>query len=313
MRPVGRGEAAGLPEIQVTPAQGKLLQLLARDRGAHGPGDRHARRLQHDLAGAGPGRRTGAWSRWRTIPARRGGAREHRRAPGLAASWTCASARRSRRCPSSTPRARPFDLVFIDADKANTPEYFEWALGPPRPGSLIVVDNVVRGGAVADRVRPRPGVAGPRRLHEMIAAEPRVERDGDPDRRRQGLRRLQPWPRVRSGGLTDARGSTPPVGPPPFSSADQPLYTLPERPAPERGRRALSDVTASDPWGMARSALLGKAARRLHPARRGDQFPRGDHPLPSYASTQAPAIFLGRPKGRLNTPAARFMGRAGIL
>ena len=47
-------EAAGLPAINVAPNQGKLLMLLARDRGAAHPGDRHARRLQHDLARAGP-------------------------------------------------------------------------------------------------------------------------------------------------------------------------------------------------------------------------------------------------------------------
>jgi predicted O-methyltransferase YrrM len=70
--------------------------------------------------------------------------------------------------------AGPFDLAFIDADKANNPGYFSWALRLSRPGGLIVVDNVVRGGRVADPYSPDADVQGVRRLHELIAAEPRV-------------------------------------------------------------------------------------------------------------------------------------------
>ncbi|MFF6995498.1 O-methyltransferase [Streptomyces sp. NPDC008313] len=69
---------------------------------------------------------------------------------------------------------KPFDLVFIDANKADTPEYFTWALDLSRPGGVIVVDNVVLGGAVADAGNPDGGVRGMRRFHEMVAAEPRV-------------------------------------------------------------------------------------------------------------------------------------------
>ncbi|MFF0738942.1 O-methyltransferase [Streptomyces sp. NPDC004111] len=69
---------------------------------------------------------------------------------------------------------QPFDLVFIDANKPDTPEYFDWALALSRPGSVIVVDNVVLGGAVADADNPDGGVRGMRRFHEKVAAEPRV-------------------------------------------------------------------------------------------------------------------------------------------
>ena len=68
----------------------------------------------------------------------------------------------------------PFDLIFIDADKVNTPDYFAWALEHSRPGSLIIADNVVRGGALADADSDDPTVQAQRRFHEMLAAEPRV-------------------------------------------------------------------------------------------------------------------------------------------
>jgi predicted O-methyltransferase YrrM len=71
--------------------------------------------------------------------------------------------------------AGPFDLVFIDADKPNNPPYFEWAMKLTRPGSMIIVDNVVRRGAVADPSSTDVSVLGVRRLNELIAADPRVE------------------------------------------------------------------------------------------------------------------------------------------
>jgi predicted O-methyltransferase YrrM len=68
----------------------------------------------------------------------------------------------------------PFDLVFIDADKRSTPGYFEWALKLTRPGSLIVVDNVVRGGKVVDQDLEDPDVNGIQTFLEMAGQEPRV-------------------------------------------------------------------------------------------------------------------------------------------
>ena len=67
-----------------------------------------------------------------------------------------------------------FDLVFIDADKVNNAAYFEWALKLTRRGSLIIVDNVVRNGAVADADSTDPSVQGTRALMAKMAAEPRV-------------------------------------------------------------------------------------------------------------------------------------------
>ena len=68
----------------------------------------------------------------------------------------------------------PFDFTFIDADKPSTAEYFAWAVNLSRRGSVIVVDNVVRSGAVADPANPDANVQGVRRFYEALAAEPRV-------------------------------------------------------------------------------------------------------------------------------------------
>ena len=91
----------------------------------------------------------------------------------------------------------PFDLVFIDADKRNTPEYFSAAVDMSHPGSLIVVDNVVRQGRLIDTDSDDPDTEGMRRLIEQMGADRRPQRDGDPDRRRQGLGRIRLRPRAR--------------------------------------------------------------------------------------------------------------------
>jgi predicted O-methyltransferase YrrM len=68
----------------------------------------------------------------------------------------------------------PFDFVFIDADKTNNAAYLEWALRLSRPGTVIVVDNVVREGAVVEAASRDPDVIGVRRMFELMAREPRL-------------------------------------------------------------------------------------------------------------------------------------------
>jgi predicted O-methyltransferase YrrM len=68
----------------------------------------------------------------------------------------------------------PFDLIFVDADIPNSPHYLGWALRLSRPGSLIVVDNVVRSGAIIDAANPGPGIQGNRRMLELLSKEPRL-------------------------------------------------------------------------------------------------------------------------------------------
>ena len=74
----------------------------------------------------------------------------------------------------SAERRGPFDFIFIDADKENIPAYFDWALKLSRPGTLIVVDNVVRDGAVIDPDSNDPRVQGVRRFIEQLSTDSRA-------------------------------------------------------------------------------------------------------------------------------------------
>jgi predicted O-methyltransferase YrrM len=172
--------AAGLPPIAVPPNQGKLLQLLARVQGA-----------QTILELGTLGGYSTIWLA-RALPS--GG-----RLVTLEADPQYAEVARAnigqagladvvelRVGPAGDSLAQlvaedrgPFDLIFIDADKKGNPEYFEWALKLSRRGSLIITDNVVRGGAILDPAGDDPslgnvGIQGIRRFYEMLAREPRV-------------------------------------------------------------------------------------------------------------------------------------------
>jgi predicted O-methyltransferase YrrM len=167
--------AAGLPAIAVSPPQGKMLMLLARmvrarsilEIGTLGgystiwlaralPADGRLITLEFnpkhvDVARANIGRAGFA----KVVEVRVG--------PALDALALLASA--------GTP---PFDMVFIDADKSNNPKYFGWAVKLSRPGTLIVVDNVIRDGKVLDEASPDPDIRGTRELYQAMAAEPRA-------------------------------------------------------------------------------------------------------------------------------------------
>lgn len=166
---------AGLPAIQVSQNQGKLLQLLARAQGA---------RNILELGTLG-----GYSTIWlaRALPA--GGrlvtleyeprhaevATRNIAAAGFAAVVEVRVGRAQDTLPRLCAEGRgPFDFIFIDADKSGYPEYFGWALKLSRPGTLIVADNVVRGGAVVEGGSADPSVIGVRRMNELVAREPRV-------------------------------------------------------------------------------------------------------------------------------------------
>jgi predicted O-methyltransferase YrrM len=167
--------AAGLPDIQVSPLQGRLLWLVARARGARTileigtlggystiwlaralpPDGRlvtlelnptHAMVARANLAAAGADQRV-----------------ELRLGPAADSLRELVAANDG-----------PFDFIFIDADKPGYPDYFTWALRLSRPGTVIVADNVVREGAIVDGDSDDPDVQGVRRLLAMMAAEPRV-------------------------------------------------------------------------------------------------------------------------------------------
>jgi predicted O-methyltransferase YrrM len=167
--------AAGLAAINVTAPQGRLLQILAQTLGAK------AILEVGTLGGYSTiwlARALPAGGRLITLeldPAAAKVARANFARAGLDAVIELRLGRAidSLRALIAERRA-PFDLVFIDADKASNADYFRAALDLTRAGSLIVVDNVVRGGAVVDAGSRDPNVEGTRRLYDAMGAEPRV-------------------------------------------------------------------------------------------------------------------------------------------
>lgn len=171
-------EDAKLPSIQVAPNQGKLLAILAQSIGARAilevgtlggystiwlaralPADgklitleidpKHASVAQEDITRAGLGG---------IVEVRLGSALET--------------------LPKAAAEGHIFDFVFIDADKASTTEYFQWALEMSHPGSLIVVDNIVRKGGVTDPESTDASVKGIQRFIETFKDDPRVTMTG---------------------------------------------------------------------------------------------------------------------------------------
>jgi len=169
------GDAAGMPAIAVAPNQGKLLQLMARMVGA--------RRILEI------GTLAGYSTIWLARALEEGGRLvtlelDPRHAEVARANFVRAGLDRAidlRVGPAldtlaslAGEGAGPFDFTFIDADKANIPEYFSRALRLSRVGSVIVVDNVVRDGKLIEATNTDPNVVGVRTLHELLAGEPRV-------------------------------------------------------------------------------------------------------------------------------------------
>lgn len=167
--------AAGLPPINVSPTQGKLLHILARVQGARSileigtlggystiwlaralPRDgclitleadsKHAAIAQKNITNAGLNEK---------VQLRLGNALDT--LPQLASEGR-----------------GPFDLIFIDADKPNIPAYFDWSIKLSRVGSLIIVDNVIREGAVINEASQDASIQGVRRFNELLAGDSRV-------------------------------------------------------------------------------------------------------------------------------------------
>jgi predicted O-methyltransferase YrrM len=168
-------DAAGLPAIAVSPNQGKLLQMLAEMIGARSilevgtlggystiwlaravPADgrvitleidsKHAEVARKNFARAALANRIEIWlgNALDTLP------------------------------KLFTEGRGPFDLIFIDADKENIPAYFDWAIQLSRPGTLIIVDNVVRDGEVINARSSDPSIKGVRRFVDQLRKDKRV-------------------------------------------------------------------------------------------------------------------------------------------
>jgi predicted O-methyltransferase YrrM len=168
--------AAGLPSIDVSPTQGKFLLLLATIHGAK-------RILEIGTLGGYSticlARALPAEGKLITLefePRHAAVARENIDRAGLA------SLVEIRLGPAADSLAQlhkeavqPFDLIFIDADKPNNPVYLEWAVKLARKGTVIVVDNVIRDGKIADTDSTDAAITGTRAMFEIIAANPRLE------------------------------------------------------------------------------------------------------------------------------------------
>ena len=167
--------AGGLPAINVSPAQGKMLMLfaqLARARAILEIGTLGGYSTIWLARALPPG---GRLVTLEYEPKHADVARANFARAGLADVVDLRVGAALDTLPKIAAEARgPFDLVFIDADKPNNPGYFEWALKLTRPGSLIVVDNAIRDGHIVDASNTDPRIQGTRRLYEMLAKEPRV-------------------------------------------------------------------------------------------------------------------------------------------
>jgi len=167
---------AGLPQISVSPSQGKMLMLITKAIGARSileigtlggfstiwlarglPKDGHLITLEIDTKAADIARgnveRAGVGE---VVDVRLGSAHD-----------TLAQL--------IEEGAGPFDLIFIDADKVSYPDYLTLSMRLARPGTLIVADNVVRDGQVIDAAADDPNVQGVRRFNEMVAADGRLD------------------------------------------------------------------------------------------------------------------------------------------
>jgi predicted O-methyltransferase YrrM len=166
---------AGLPSIQVSPPQGKLLHLLARALAARNI-------LEIGTLG-------GYSTIWMARALPPGGrvitleadakhtkvARANFDRAGFAEVIDLRLGPALDTLPRIAAEGRgPFDLIFIDANKSTMAEYFDWSLKLSKPGTMIISDNVIRDGAVIDPTSKDPDIQGVRRFNERLAAEPRV-------------------------------------------------------------------------------------------------------------------------------------------
>jgi len=167
--------AAGLPEIQVSPPQGKLLQLLARSIGASAILEFGTLAAYSTIWLARALPEGGRLVTLESNPGYAEVAQENIARAGLDEVVDLRVGSALDLLPElHAEGVGPFDLTFIDADKESSPAYFEWALDHSRPGALIVADNVVRDGSLADSESDDPKVRAQRQLHDSIAAEERV-------------------------------------------------------------------------------------------------------------------------------------------
>ncbi|PCK22966.1 methyltransferase [Bacillus pumilus] len=173
---LSKNKQAGLPEIDVSPAQGKMLYLLAKTKGAR-------RILEIGTLG-------GYSTIWLARALEEDGelitleavsqhveiAQQNINRAGLAERVTILQGKALDTLPQLKERdTLPFDLIFIDADKPNNPNYLKWALDFSKKGTVIIADNVVRNGSVIHAADQDERVKGTREFFDLLKQEPRIE------------------------------------------------------------------------------------------------------------------------------------------
>ncbi len=168
--------AGGLPSIDVSPAQGKFLNLLVRICGAK-------RILEIGTLGgystiwmakALPA--DGRLISLEFAPKHAAVARDNLARAGLLEKTEVRLGAALDTLPKlAVEGVGPFDLIFIDADKPNNPGYLDWALKLSRPGTVIILDNVVRDGKVTDPRNTDPSIVGTRAAFDLLKASPRID------------------------------------------------------------------------------------------------------------------------------------------
>lgn len=167
--------AGGLPPMDVSAAQGKFLNLMVRMTGAR-------RVLELGTLGGYStiwmARALPADGRLVTLeydPKHAAVARSNIQRAGLSDKVTIHVGAAVDTLPVvAEQHPEPFDFIFIDADKPSNPIYLDWAVGLSRPGTVIILDNVIRDGKVLDPDDPDPRIVGTRAAYEMIATHPRL-------------------------------------------------------------------------------------------------------------------------------------------
>ncbi|HTH52824.1 MAG TPA: O-methyltransferase [Edaphobacter sp.] len=167
---------AGLPSIDVSPMQGKMLHLLARVQ--------QARRILE------VGTLGGYSTTWLSRALPEDGKLitleldpKHAKVAGSNLERTGLSSRVEIRVGQALDSLaalhaedpEPFDFIFLDADKPNNPNYLEWAIKLSRPGTLIVCDNVIREGAIIDPEEKDPRITGTRAFFDRLGSHPRLD------------------------------------------------------------------------------------------------------------------------------------------
>ena len=166
---------AGLPPIQVTPSQGKLLAILSQSIQAKSILEIGALGGYSTIWLARSLTKGGRLITLEVDPKHANVARANLKQAGLDGTAELILAPALETLPKLVEEGvGPFDLVFIDADKPNTAAYFEWALKLTHPGSLIITDNMIRNGEVVNPESTDASVLGARQFNAVLAGEPKV-------------------------------------------------------------------------------------------------------------------------------------------